>query len=295
MEPALSHNAGRAVPPIGRIMHAVIFDLHTHTTASDGSLTPTELVHLSRERGVDVLAVTDHDTVAGCAEARKVSGDGINVIGGIEFSTTCSGRSIHVVGVNVDTENADLLDGVQLQQRARKARAREIARRLTRLGIDDPYSAFAQRAGDAAIGRPHFAAHLVHAGVVKDTATAFRKYLGAGKIGDVKLGWAALEDVTSWIHAAGGVAVLAHPAKYKMTKTRLRLLVEEFAAAGGDGIEVVCGQQTPDVTRRIADIARDFDLCASIGSDFHHPGQSWSHPGCCGELPKGVRPVWESW
>ena len=111
----------------------------------------------------------------------------------------------------------------------------------------------------------------------------------------MKLGWAGLGDVIGWIRSAGGVAVLAHPAKYKMTMTKLRLLVADFVAAGGDGIEVICGRQTADVTGRLADIARDFDIAASIGSDFHHPGKSWSRPGCSGELPKGVRPVWESW
>ncbi len=280
---------------MARIMRAVIFDLHTHTTASDGALTPTELVHLAHEHGVDVLAVTDHDTVAGCAEAMDASEKNLNIVPGIEFSTTWAGRSIHIVGLNVDPENPELLSGVKEQQCTRDARAREIGRRLTRLGIDDPYPAVSQTAGDAAIGRPHFAAHLVDKGVVKDTATAFRKYLGSGKLGDVKLGWAALADVIAWIHAASGVAVLAHPAKYKMTMTKLRLLAADFVAAGGDGIEVVCGQQTPDVTRRLADVARDLDLAASIGSDFHHPAQSWSRPGSCGLLPKDLRPVWESW
>ncbi len=295
VEPALSHNAGRAAAPIRRIMRAVIFDLHTHTTASDGSLTPSELVNFAHERGVGVLAVTDHDTVAGCAEAADAASKDLSVICGIEFSTTWSGRSIHIVGLNVDPDSKALLDGVNEQQRARDSRAREIGRRLTRLGIDDPYPAARRMAGDAAIGRPHFAALLVDAGVVRDTATAFRKYLGAGKLGDVTLGWAGLEDVISWIHAAGGIAVIAHPAKYKMTMTKLKLLVADFVEAGGDAIEVVCGHQTPDVTRRLADVARDFELAASIGSDFHHPGQSWSHPGSCGQLPKDVRPVWESW
>lgn len=276
-------------------MRAVVFDLHTHTTASDGSLRPSELVRLAQEQGVGVLAVTDHDTVAGCAEAEDASCGSIRIVAGIEFSTTWSGRSIHVVGLNVDPESRELLEGVHEQQRARDARAREIGRRLTRLGIDDPYPAVLRMAGDGTIGRPHFAAHLVDVGAVRDTATAFRKFLGAGKLGDVKLGWAALSDVIAWIHSAGGTAVLAHPAKYKLTRTRLRLLVADFVAAGGDGIEVVCGQQTPDVTQRLADIARDFDLAASIGSDFHRPGQSWSRPGSCGYLPKHVRPVWESW
>lgn len=273
----------------------MIYDLHTHTTASDGSLTPEQLLRLARESGVDVLAITDHDTVAGCVAAAEALEQAPRVVPGIEFSTTWSGRSIHVVGLNVDPEHPELLQGVRQQQRAREERAREIGRRLTRLGIDDPYPEVARAAADAAIGRPHFAAHLIDAGVVKDTATAFRKYLGAGKLGDVKLGWAELADVVAWIHAAGGVAVLAHPVKYRMTMTKLRLLVADFVATGGDGIEVVCGQQTPDITRRLSDIARDFDIAASIGSDFHHPGASWSRPGCSGELPTGVRPVWESW
>ncbi len=273
----------------------MIYDLHTHTTASDGSLTPAELLCLAKENGVGVLAITDHDTVAGCLAAADSLADAPRLVTGIEFSTTWSGRSIHVVGLNVDAVNPELRRGIELQQRAREIRAREISRRLTRLGIDDPYASVKRAAGTAAVGRPHFATHLVEAGIVKDTATAFRKYLGAGKLGDVKTGWASLTDVIAWIHSAGGVAVLAHPAKYRMTTTKLRLLVGDFAEAGGDGIEVVCGQQTADVTRKLVGIAEDFGLAGSIGSDFHHPGQSWSRPGCSGELPKGVRPVWESW
>ncbi len=276
-------------------MRAVIFDLHTHTTASDGSLSPTELVQLAHERGVGVLAVTDHDTVAGYAEAASAVGAGPEIVAGIEFSTTWSGRGVHIVGLNVDPDHPALLRGVEQQQRARDERAREIGRRLARLGIDDPYPAVKRIAGDAVIGRPHFAAYLVEQGVVKDVATAFRKHLGPGKRGDVRTGWAGLEQVIAWIHSAGGVAVLAHPAKYKMTMTKLQSLATDFVTAGGDGIEVVCGQQTADVTRKMSGIANDFDLAASIGSDFHHPAQAWSRPGACGRLPRGLHPVWESW
>lgn len=276
-------------------MRLVIYDLHTHTTASDGSLEPGELARLADERGVGVLAITDHDTVAGYAEAARAANSPLKVVAGIEFSTSWAGRGIHVLGLNVDPEHPKLRSGIEVQQRARDDRARKIARRLTRLGIDDPYPAVRQIAGSAPIGRPHFAAHLVELGVVKDVRTSFRKYLGPGKPGDVRTGWSSMDDVIAWIHAAGGKAVIAHPSKYRMTMTKLRELTAEFAVAGGDAIEVVCGQQSAAVTNQLARLAADFDLAASIGSDFHHAGQTWSLPGSCGILPKNVRPVWESW
>ncbi len=242
-----------------------------------------------------MLAITDHDTIAGYLAAAEAPDDGPKLVAGIEFSTTWAGRSIHVLGLNVDAESPELQHGVSKQQAVRGSRAREIASRLTRLGIDDPYDAVREAAGTAGIGRPHFAAHLVESGVVKDVATAFRKYLGAGKPGDVKHGWADLDQVIAWIRAAGGDPVLAHPAKYKLTSTKLRLLIADFVEAGGTGIEVVCGQQSRDTTRRLAEIAKSFDLAASIGSDFHHPDLAWSQPGCCGDLPEDLRAVWQSW
>jgi len=273
----------------------MIYDLHTHSNASDGHLPPDQLLRYAAEHDVSLLSITDHDTVAAYDLLASADLPGVELLPGIELSTTWQKRSIHVLGLNIDPANSILRQGIESQQRARHARAKKIAKRLMTLGLDDPYPAVATMAGSASIGRPHFARHLVELGKVPDVQSAFRKYLGAGKLGDVKQGWASLEDVISWINAAGGTAVLAHPAKYKFTMTKLRAMLEEFKDAGGRGIEVVCGQQEVNVTRRLAEIANDFELLASSGSDFHHPANSWSRPGRFSSLPDNVTPVWDAW
>jgi len=174
-------------------------------------------------------------------------------------------------------------------------RAKIIAEKLTRLNIENPYAAVKALAGGAGIGRPHFARHLVDIGKVRDVQAAFRKYLGNGKIGDVTQGWASMTDVIDWIITAGGVPVLAHPDKYKFTMTKLRALLADFSESGGLGVEVVCGRQEPDLTRRLAEMAIDFGLLASTGSDFHHPDNKWSRPGGFPALPDNVIPVWDKW
>lgn len=273
----------------------MIFDLHTHSDASDGSLTSSELLSLAAENNVDVLSITDHDTVSGYDRITDDSAGTITLIAGIELSTIWSGRGIHVVGLNIDPASSKLCHGIERQQSARLARAKTIAQRLTKLGIDDSFDAVQILANGSGIGRPHFARHLVNIGMVKDVATAFRKYLGAGKLGDVNAGWASLDEVVSWVDSAGGIAVLAHPAKYNLTTTKLRLLLDDFVAAGGRAIEVVSGQQDPSVTHRIASLAKDFGLAASSGSDFHHPGLTWSAPGRFAELPGDIPKVWDWW
>lgn len=273
----------------------MIFDLHTHSDSSDGSLTPTDLLSLAAENSVNVLSITDHDTVAAYDRISDDSCGTVALIPGIELSTTWSGRGIHVVGLNIDPTSIELRRGIEQQQSARYIRAQTIAKRLTRIGIDDPFDAVLTRANGAGIGRPHFARHLVEIGVVKDVRSAFRKYLGPGKPGDVKSGWGSLDETVSWILCAGGTAVLAHPAKYKLTTSKLRLLLDDFVAAGGRALEVVSGQQDPSVTRRMANLARDFGLSASSGSDFHHPGLAWSAPGRFPALPADIGKVWDSW
>lgn len=276
-------------------MRAVIYDLHTHTNSSDGSLAPDDLLALAAKHGVGVLSITDHDTVNAYERISSPSPGTPSLIPGIELSTTWSGRGIHIVGLNIDPTCEQLRQGIAKQQSARLQRAKTIARRLTRLGIDNPFDAVCEIAGSAGIGRPHFAQFLVNTGVVKDMATAYRKHLGTGKAGDVKNGWASLTDVVHWIRSAGGEAVLAHPAKYKMTATKLRCLVEDFVSAGGRAIEVVSGQQDAATTARLATLADDFKLAASIGSDFHHPELTWSAPGRFSVMPAKLKPVWDLW
>lgn len=268
------------------------FDLHTHTSLSDGSLDPAELLELASENGVDAIAVTDHDTVD--AYHGLVEPTNIELIPGIELSTSWRGIGIHVVGLNIDLRNASLADGIRRQQAARVERAQTIAERLEKIGADPLYARVMERSGGRP-GRPDFAAELVESGFVRDTKTAFRRYLGAGKPGDVRQHWASLDEVCQWITDAGGIAVLAHPAKYRLTRTRLAALVKDFIAAGGRAIEVSCGSQDPALTARLARLAEESGLLASCGSDFHHPSMQWSRPGGFSPLPKNVTPVWSAW
>ena len=262
---------------------------------SDGSLAPVDLLRLAEAHAVDVLAITDHDTVGAYTGLHELNNTAVHLIPGIELSTTWRNNGIHIVGLNIDPLNSVLTAGINKQQQARSERAEIIAERLTRLGIDNPYDDVKSLAGDAPIGRPHFAQHLVNIGKVADLQKAFRKYLGAGKIGDIRQGWASMPDVIDWIAAAGGVAVLAHPAKYKFTTTKLRAMLEDFKDYGGRAMEVVSGHQQPALTRRLADMASDFDLLASTGSDFHHPANKWSRPGGFSTLPDQIETVWDAW
>lgn len=273
----------------------MIYDLHTHSDASDGTMSPLALVRHAAVCGVDVLSITDHDTVAAYRQLGTLPPGSPLLVPGIELSTTWSGRGVHIVGLNIDPDNAVLRHGIAAQQAARAARAETIARRLEKLGLGDAREAVSDGAGGAGVGRPHFARYLVDNGYVSDVATAFRKYLGDGKPGDVRSGWASLTDVVRWIRAAGGSAVLAHPAKYRLTRTKLCALIEDFMSAGGIALEVVSGQQEADVTRRLGALAGDYGLAASSGSDFHDPSTTWSAPGRFAKLPGTLRPVWDLW
>lgn len=273
----------------------MIVDLHTHSDSSDGRLAPDALLALAAMNDVDVVSITDHDTIAAYARLGSGLPPGLELITGIELSTTWAGRGVHIVGLNFDPGNAMLKRGIARQQSARRARAETIANRLARLGVADSMAGAKRFAGGAGIGRPHFARYLVEIGCARDTAGAFRKYLGAGKPGDVRAGWAALPEVIDWIESAGGMAVLAHPAKYGLTTTKLRALLADFAAAGGRAVEVVSGLQTPELTRRIAGLANEFGLAASSGSDFHGPETAWSSPGRFAPLPRDIEKVWDLW
>ena len=202
---------------------------------------------------------------------------------------------MHVIGLNIDPASPTLRRGVRQQQRSRDERARIIARRLRSKGLPDMLDDVLRIAGGEPVSRPHFAEYLVSSGITKDVKTAFRKYLGAGKAGDVRQGWASLPEVVRWIVDAGGIAVLAHPAKYRLTKTKLRALAIDFRRAGGTAIEVVCGQQSPNTTSHLARLSKELGLAASCGSDFHNGDNRWSRPGGFPPLPNDVRPVWTRW
>ncbi len=272
----------------------MIYDLHSHSSASDGALEPDALLLHAAESGVDALAITDHDTLA--AFGRIDSPFPVpRLIPGIELSTTWRNIGVHIVGLNVDPASEILRRGVRKQQQSRSERAHIIARRLCSKGLPNMLDAVLQIADGEPACRPHFAEYLVSSGIAKDTKAAFRKYLGAGKPGDVRHCWASLPEVVSWIVQSGGTAVLAHPAKYRLTKTKLRDLASDFRGAGGTAIEVVCGQQSPNTTTHLAQLSRDLDLAASCGSDFHSSDNCWSRPGGFPPLPNDVRPVWTTW
>lgn len=272
----------------------MIYDLHSHSNASDGSLGPAELLCHAAECGVDALAITDHDTLD-AYDSPELESPGVLLIPGIEFSTAWNHIGVHIVGLNIDPACDVLREGVARQKQVRFERARTIAARLDKCGIPDTFDAVVEIAGGDYIGRPHFARHLVAAGIVKDTKTAFRKYLGAGKAGDVRNGWASLDEVVRWITVAGGTSVLAHPAKYRLTKSKTHALANQFRKCGGRAIEVVCGPQEDSTTAYLARLANELGLEASCGSDFHGPEFAWSRPGGFEPLPAMVKPVWETW
>ena len=203
---------------------------------------------------------------------------------------------IHIVGLNFDPDNTVLMTGVKQQTESRDTRAEMIAERLAKKGIVGALEGAKLEAGDdGVVGRPHFAKYMVKAGYVSTVNQAFKSYLGAGKPGDVKQLWPDIATAISWITAAGGVAVLAHPDKYNMTRTKLRRLLEEFAAAGGQAMEVVSGHQDKQLTHYLAQLADRFELHASCGSDFHVPDQPWQELGKCSPLPESCEPVWRLW
>lgn len=268
-------------------------DLHTHSHCSDGKLSPQALVQLAKDNGVTVLALTDHDTTQGIAEAQAAAGDDMTLIAGIEFSSQWRGRGIHIVGLQVDIDSTALKAAVAQQTHVRNDRAKKIAQRLEKIGIKDALAGAEAYANGAAIGRPHFAQYMVEKGYVANFAQAFKRYLGAGKTGDVKEGWPPIDTVIQWITESGGIAVLAHPDKYGLTRTKLYELLGDFVDAGGQAMEVVSGKQDSGVTDKLARAAKDFSLLASCGSDFHAPNQPWQTLGRYSPLPDDCEPVWQ--
>lgn len=270
-------------------------DLHTHTTASDGALSPAALLARAHDNGVTTLAITDHDTVAAYSELGSEADFGLNLVCGIELSCRWAGIEVHIVGLNIDPRSGAVKCAASNQRLARTRRAEHIASKLRQAGFGDILESVIELAGGASIGRPHFAQHLVDMEYVKDTRQAFRKHLGGNKLGNLKQFWPELKQIVDWISGAGGTAVLAHPSHYKLTHTKLRALVEDFIGAGGTGIEVVSGRQIPTVTAQLRDLASSHKLLASCGSDFHRPGAHWADVGGCEPLPDVCRPVWDTW
>ena len=271
----------------------MIFDLHSHTYFSDGALSPEALVERAKAHGVSVLAITDHDTIAGVDLAHKAAVKaGIELITGIEFSSQWGKGGVHIVGLGVNPGSPGLQTAINFQAQARDARSKAIGDRLSKAGFPGALAGAQELAGEGTMGRPHFAQYLVNIGAVKNINAAFKKYLGTGKPADVKYQWPLMEEVIGWIHAAGGVSVLAHPAKYELTRMKMCALVDSFAAAGGDAVEVISGLQPMSLTQDLMNIVNARSLYASCGSDFHAPGQTWQELGSFGVLPDNVKPVW---
>jgi hypothetical protein len=273
-----------------------LYDLHAHSTASDGTLSPTELVRAATAGGIRTLALTDHDSVAGLKEAGAAAAEaGLCLIPGVELSVTWESRTIHVVGLNIVPDHPGLNQGMRRLQAVRFERAQEMDRRLTKKGIPGTLEIAVGLAGAGMVTRTHFARALVQLGQAATVRDVFDKFLTQGKPGHVPTVWAEMTAAVGWIIEAGGVAVLAHPQRYKMTGSWIGRLAGDFKAAGGEAIEVVSGNATSSDIQANAAIARRHGLLASVGSDYHGPEQSWLKLGRIPPLPAGLTPVWTRW
>ncbi len=272
----------------------MLFDLHSHSTASDGTLSPTELVNRAHDLGVEALALTDHDTTTGLAEAREAAGDKLKLINGIEVSVSWNGQTIHIVGLGLDPENAELQAGLTRLCEYREWRAEEIGRRLEKKRIPGAFEGANTYVKGGLVSRTHFARFLVEKGYAETVGKVFKHYLVRGKPGYVPGKWADLEEAVGWIKGAGGLAVVAHPARYRITASRLRALLGEFRECGGVAMEVVSGSHSKDDCLNMARHAARQELFASQGSDYHGPHNPWIELGRLREMPQGCRPVWES-
>lgn len=271
-------------------------DLHCHSFLSDGTLAPEALAARAKANGVELWALTDHDEIGGQARARAAaSAAGLPYLTGTEISVSFAGVTVHIVGLGFDADDANLVQGLAATRGGREARAREMAAELAKVGIRGAYEGALKYVGNPeVISRTHFARHLVESGVCSDTSEVFRRFLVEGKPGFVPHRWARLRDAVEWISNAGGLAVVAHPARYKFTPTEEYALFSEFKALGGRGVEVVTGSHSAAEAVRYAGTAREFDLLASRGSDFHSPDESRIDLGGLPPLPEGLAPVWEA-
>lgn len=266
--------------------YAVIYDLHSHTTASDGCLTPEALVHRAVEMRVGTLAITDHDTTAAIAPAREEisrSGLALNLIPGVEISTVWENHEIHIVGLNIDITHPLMCEFLAQQTERRNQRAQLIAERLEKAQIPGALESAQRLAQGGAVTRGHFARFLVECGKASSMADVFKKYLARGKTGYVPPQWCTIEQSIDVIHHSGGKAVLAHPGRYNLSAKWLKRLVAHFAEHHGDAMEVAQCQQSPNERTQLATLARQHHLWASQGSDFHQPcrGSNWVvNSGC---------------
>jgi hypothetical protein len=269
-------------------------DLHSHSTMSDGTLPPRELVRRAAAQGVELFALTDHDELGGLADAEACAGElGLRFVAGVEISVSWAERTVHVVGLGIDAGNRALRDGLAVLRSGRSGRALRMGEQLGRAGIAGAYHGALKYVGNPdLVSRTHFARFLVERGVCRDTREVFTRYLVEGKPGYVPHRWATLSQALDWIRAAGGLAVLAHPGRYRLTATELWTLLAEFRERGGEAIEVVTGSHGAADVQRFTELALEFGFDASRGSDFHGPGESAAELGRIDVLPYRLTPVW---
>ena len=269
-------------------------DLHSHSTVSDGWHAPAEVVDRAVRNGVELFALTDHDSVDGIEEAVAAAQKlGLRFVAGVEISVSLFDQTVHIVGLGIDHRNDTLRKGLEQVRSGRGERAERIAEALEAVGVPDALAGAHRFVGNPElVSRAHFARHIVACGLMPDVSTVFQHYLAEGKPGYVAHVWASLEDAVNWIRAAGGVAVIAHPARYRFSPQQFDHLYERFVAAGGEAIEVVSGAHTESEVREFAEIAKRYGLLASRGSDFHGEKESRVDLGRCDPMPAGVDPVW---
>lgn len=271
-------------------------DLHCHSVVSDGTLTPEELAARAHANGVELWSLTDHDEVGGQERAAAAAREhGMRYLCGTEISVSFVGETVHIVGLGIDAGNAQLRDGLARTRGGRRDRALEMAKQLAQAGIDNAYEGALKHVGNPElVSRTHFARYIVEAGACADVSEVFRKYLSEGKPGFVPHRWASLREAVTWISQAGGLAVIAHPARYRLSANEHHALFLEFKAHGGVAVEVVTSSHSGADIQRYADVAREYSLAASRGSDFHGPGESRMDLGRLPDLPNGLTPVWEA-
>jgi len=281
---------------MGKALRTVNADLHCHSAFSDGTLEPETLAARAKANGVELWSLTDHDELAGQRRARAAAEAlGLPYLTGTEISVSFAGTTVHVVGLGFDADDPALAAGLATTRGGRGPRAREMSEALAKAGIHGAYEGALKFVGNPElISRTHFARFLVESGVCTDTQEVFRRFLVEGKPGFVPHRWARLGDAVRWIVDAGGIAVIAHPARYKLTSTEDYALFVEFKAHGGRGVEVVTGSHSATDALRYAETAREFGLLASRGSDFHSPEESRIDLGGLPPLPQDLTPVWEA-
>jgi len=277
--------------------HAPRYDLHTHSTESDGVLTPTQLVERAAAFNVDVLALTDHDAVGGLAEAARVAERvGVRLVHGTELSVSWRDLTVHILGLGIDSACPELLEGLRTIRAGREQRGQLMAASLAKAGIAGAFEGAMQYAtSEQLLSRTHFARFLVESGHVKEVRDVFKRYLTPGKPGYVEHTWASMADAVGWIRAAGGRSALAHPGRYKVNRAGMRAMLDEFKGYGGDGIEVITSSHTVTQYGEFAEHARRYGFLASCGSDYHGPGESWMELGAIPTLPADLRPIWHDW